>query len=402
MGPILLSVVLAAIPVVLWRIHATVPAPWLAWTAGALALLAILLGLAIGLRRNMAGQSGTPRRVGALSALAAAVALLGSWEALWPCAVGCSRGAAYARLLGLDAAILAGIVLAVIALITLIQAHRTRINPVAELLAWACVGSSAYFLFLSAHLGLLCSHCLAVHGVILCLPAALLAGSSLRALERLAVVVVAALALHAWYHPVGATDRPIAIEGELDAADVRLLSRADLGRRFGDPHAPLRLELAIGMHCPLCAEHLPALFAALEPALRRGDLHLVVRHADVTRRDGRFGRLTMLAVAAAAEGRYREFLRAHLGAPLETDPAAIDARLGPEWERLGELTQAYRTPLELLLAADQQQLIYLSLGGTPSATLFRRGTRDPIGTWRRDFDPTLVATAVAAAVPLEL
>jgi len=248
MRSIVPSVVVPAIAVMLWRVHASLPATWLAVVAGVASVVAIAFSMAAGLRRTTAGQVGTPRRLGAIAALATTVALVGWWQALWPCPVTCAGGDAYAELLGLPIQPLAAAALGLVTVIGFSQAHRTVIHPVAELTGWACVGASVYYLFLSAILGLLCGHCLAVHTVVLCLIGALLPGSGLRSGGRIAAVVVAALGLHALYHPVGQRAAPLVAEGELSANDVRFLTKVDHGRRLGDSTAPVRLEMVMNLH----------------------------------------------------------------------------------------------------------------------------------------------------------
>lgn len=400
MGPILVSVVAAAVPVVLWRIQGATGATWLAWLAAVAAVIAIAISLAVGLRRNMAGEAGTPRRLGAMAALGAVVALVGSSTTLWPCTVACSAGAPYRELLGVHAGVVAGIILTVVAIIGLTQAHRTRINPIATLLAWTCVGGSAYYLILSAQLEMLCSACLAVHGVILCLPAALLAGGTFSPGERLAAVVIAALALHAWYHPIGDAAHSIRVEGELSTFDLRLMEQIDAGRRAGDPRAPLRAEISVGMSCAHCRDHLPALLRALEPAIATGRLHLVLRHQDLGR-DGP-DRVTLLALAAAAEGRHREFLSAFLGRLDEAaDITAVDAALGPGWERLPEIADAYERPLLATLAVDAEHIKRRVLFSTPALALIGRDGEE-LGRWSGEIDIDAVLRTIERQTPIEL
>ena len=377
MRSILPSVLVPIGAVGLWRVEASFPETWLAILAGIASVVAIGFSMATGLRRTTAGQVGTPRRFGAVAALACVVILVGWWEWLWPCPITCAGGDAYAELLGMPIQAISASMLGLAAVIAFSQAHRTQIQGPAELIAWAAVGGTVYYLFLSLTLGLVCSHCLAVHTVVLCLIGPLLAGSGLRSGSRLATVVVAALSLHALYHPVGERSTAASLPaGELSIEDQRIISQMDLGRRYGDPQAPVRVVLMVNMHCSVCKTTFLPVVQGLKTPIANGQVHLVIRHdyqADGLTRQ----RLTVLAAAAAADGHYLEFLTEYLGSP-SGPPETIDASLALRWQHLPAIADRFPTAIQAFLNTDREQLRKLGVttGGGHLLVMPARSPRD--------------------------
>ncbi|MDA3963671.1 MAG: thioredoxin domain-containing protein [Planctomycetota bacterium] len=396
MNPIAWALAAPGAAIVAWRIHAAVNARWSMWLAIAVSLIAIGLSLALNLRRTMAGQAGTPLRLAAVAGLGALVAFSALIDVVWECGSACDGTAAYASVLGIPAEVLAGSVLALIAIVVAAQAHQTRIQAGVEVLAWACVGAACYYLILSLSLGLVCPRCLAVHSVILCMIPALITGGSLRAPSRLAVIALAALALHATYHPISDAAAPPSPAGAMDAEQLRMFSKIDLGRRYGDPQAPIQAEMYLGLHCPHCRDSFPDLMRMFEPAIASGRVHLVIRpyyqDADGVRR------LTKLSLMAAASGRLRPFLESMLGTP----PGADDSALGANWAGLGKLLDDFTPAVDAILSADAAQQRRLQRHTEiPSVLLLHHGSSKPYAVWPRDLDLPALERAIAR-VPIGL
>jgi len=386
--PVLLIAIPALLAVLAWSL---LPA-WAGFAATPLAIIgALILGLP--------GHVGSPRRLAVLAALATLTALAGALE-FWPedC-VSCDGAPHYAKLFGVQVGYWAAGGYALLALISGLQAHRERLQAVAELAGWALIGASLWYLYVSLRLDLLCSHCMAVHSVVLCFIAPLLGGGTLPFFTRILTLLIGGLGLHALHHDI----QSVAIEPddtattqqdidpddgeELSTAQLRFLLRADHGRRFGQAQAPLVCELLIGYHCPHCAELFPNLIDTLRPAIADGRLLLIIRQQYSPRILG-MRRLPELGMAASASGSFMDFVEAMMPSPADQRPEQIDALVAERLPALDlpGLSGRYRVAIEALLAADRRQLQQLGMvaSGVPQLLLRRRGARVTLAHWQRN------------------
>ncbi len=358
------------------------------------------------------------------------------FAALWPCDLACSGVGPYGSVFGIPTWAPGLLAYAAVA-VTAVWGERWYWPLAAQLLAWACVGCSLYFLLLSLHLGLVCPHCLAVHGIVLCFVAGILRGD-LGWLHRLGSMVLAALVLHAAFHPflsdappptlatgrstpaIGADDG-IATGGGVDAfmamgreeettpasagsltdAELLYLSRADRGRRIGVDTAPWQAEFVVTLTCPHCEKDYRDLMRSCAEPIAAGRLQVVVRHKfwHQVPKD-RF--LARLSLAAAARGEFTSGLFAILGTPERLDRAAYLARIGRDGmidaEALAREAEIHARPLDRLLDIDLRRLHDL-LRRKDTPLLRVTGPAWPRGRiWQgQDIDFAEIAAAIARA-----
>lgn len=248
--------------------------------------------------------------------LAALVAIAGWLEALWPCPVTCAGAGDWQAVVGVPVAMIGATGAAVVAGLAVLGCWR-----LATAGAWLGVGGSLFFLALSAWLELWCPACLAVHGLVLCWPAALWR-------QRPGPVAGAGLALMAMIGWSGAYhDRlPYAEPLATPEAATDLVAKALVGRVYGLAQAPWKAILVFDLQCSHCASAWPGLWSAAAPAIGRGDLRLELRHR-VPRVDAGGRHLAALGLAAAADGSYREHLGRLFVADTGLAPTAVERRL---------------------------------------------------------------------------
>jgi len=259
------------------------------------------------------------------------------------------------------------------------------LSRLAAVAPWLLAGSSIYFLWLSWHLSVLCTHCLAIHVLVLAavLPGARLPGSWS---ARLACVVIAGLGLYAVQHPPDGQAIDIGVDqhlgqGDWSAGELADLLAADRGRRHGSPEAPLRVELVVDFTCPHCAAVWPDLNRDLFSLADAGRVQVVVRptagpHHPTAQR------LALLAHAAAIAGRQRGFLLVAVGQKEGLPPNLPDQVQAGDLVALVDGVSA--RPLARLYALDQAQVRRWGahVGDTPQVLVFRRGEARPFQTWR--------------------
>lgn len=323
-----------------------------------------------------------------LAALAAAAAIVSASRpvAWWSCGIDCGGAAAYGELFGVSVTWLASAAYATVAIAAGLAATRSARLPVMlQVAAWGAVGISIWYLILSARLGLVCDHCLATHGVVLCWSVALVRGS-LPWLGRAAGGLVAALALHALFHPGPIEPAPLLPADQpgagdrLSSTDVQMITAADRGRQRGRSDAATVLELAIDPTCPHCATATPLLLARLEPALASGTIRLVIRHRRGPGVDESL-LLARLGLASAVAGDwFSAYLPLMVGIDGTSDAEAVWAhavahhpsRGAALWQRL---VDRHSQAFDQLQAADEDRLRQLGMasGPTPHAALVSGG-----------------------------
>ncbi|MFW5845670.1 MAG: hypothetical protein ACOCXJ_05535 [Planctomycetota bacterium] len=411
------TILLAILHVIAWRLE-------LIAVAGAIdaVLLAWLVWLLWQRRRGWA----TPPLAIALLALALLTTLLGLSERSWPCSIGCSNGSYYQQLWGIDLLLPAAAAYALTLLLALRDRHAATPGRATTLLIWALLGVSAFFLLLSWRLSMLCSHCLAVHGVVALLLPCVLPGR-LPWPQGLGMALLAGLGLHALYHPdivdtdapppepagtglttETATDRFFAASGGggLDdglrlprAQQLQLLDAADSGRRFGDPQAPWRLDIVYRFECSHCVAHMDAIWHGIQDLLTAGRLQ--VRFiASVQQRDPTSLDRGVLVLAAASQGRFLPVCMALLAAEGVTDPSGNRARLArlPDAGRIVAVADQYRPLWEELIASDARRAA-LGRGRTPRLHLLRNGREQ--AAWNGVTDVPALLTALRARLESE-
>lgn len=362
-----------------WRVQ-DVCGPW--WGFGG-SILALLTALVVAWHRPTV----LPKALLALALTASVIALAKPVPGLWPCAT-CRGGEDYEHLWGLSVlwyGVAAYVSLAILASLGISTRPTIRSSAafLARLTAWTCVGCSLYFCLLSTWLHLVCGHCLAVHTPILALVPLLIRDQVPPTWPlRLALAALAALGLHAVFHPGPAGEGPPPRTGELTADQLNQVLEADRGRCNGPNEAPLRAELVVNLQCPHCAQDVPPLLQGLHTACASGRLRLAVRYRYPSRDPGA-QLLARLALAAALAGRHREFLLAQVGTPEHLDEAAVVRRLPPDQADLVQLEQEFRTSLLALQAADKTRLHRLGAdrGATPQLRLYRAGQAKPVRIW---------------------
>lgn len=388
--PILLPPALAAL---LWRLNAQWPQQdLLLWSALLALLVCVGTGLAWGLwsRREAA-----VRDLAALAGLSALVAALGLIPDLWPCEA-CSGIVPYETIAGLPLLPMAMAGYLALATIASCQAERDRLPVWIQAIAWAMVGASGYYLWLSWRIDVLCSHCLAVHGCVLSMPGALLRSDQRSRLAiYLGTALLAALALHGIYHPIRPPPPPPPPPGELDAAQLHGLLAIDRGRRFGRAEAPLIADFKVDVRCPHCARDFVPLMRGLGPALEAGQVELVLRFAAPGDRPDR---LRELAVAAAFMRRLLPFASATIGRPAASDSAAEDAALPEDFAEVPAQADRLALAIATLVALDQEQMIRLGIrgGASPQMVLRRRADGRELGRWRSHLPLPAIAAMIQA------
>ncbi len=392
----LLGLVVAAIAigaVVVWRVAPG--AGWLPWGAAGFALWTALL---IGLLAPERGRAG----LWAFGLIMAAVAPLTLSDRLWPCATACQGGGHYQHLFGVRLewlALAGGIWWALVARMDVVRGDPTHpVGSLCRATTWGLAGGSAYYLWVSASLGLVCPHCLAVHTIVLT-GAILSLRDGYPWLARLGALLLVFLLLHWIYHPVVQRDAPPAtpVVAALSEADSALVARIAANRAAvtGDPAAALRLDLVVDLHCPMCARVHPRLARLTAPAIVT-TTRLIYRPSRPGSAD-----LARHAIAAATidAATYRRFLAVALGSA--DDVGWKDLR-----DRLAEVTDP--APIEAAVAAsgaaidrvlaEDAAVAAQSGSGTPLAVL-RDASGKVLGTWTGEIDPALVQMAIQAAAP---
>lgn len=368
------------------------------------------------------------------SLMAAALGVLGRFELLWPCELSCSLGEPFASVRGIPVPGLAALLLLLLSASAGRDVRRRRLGLLSRGMAWSAVGASLYYLLLSVRLGMVCSHCLAVHTVVLSFLAVLLAGRA-STLLGLLVAALSAGGLHGVYRwsqspppppvapevPAGdpvevAADRepeavgapPPAGGAALDPEQSALLERADQGRRVGRGAALLRVEFVFSFLCGHCAEKHAPTMNALRDLCQHGKVELVWRWSFAPQdRDSRA--MAQLAFAAAARGELAALSAVAFGAARR--PAGAGAlRRGPAARLLGHLqeTESVRPCFELVSSQPQvfeelarresEWLKSMPLRGElPQVLLVEIASGQVLGQWHgEEYQPSLLGTKVRA------
>ncbi len=402
--------------VLAWRFFPA-QAGW--WASG----IAVWTALLVGAFSPASTRANLPATA-LIALLVAAAGLAG--DRIWLCEATCQGGGHYRTLFAIDVRWFAGGGCLLWALAALIDRRRDQASPVSALLTWALLGATIYFIHVGWRLNLTCGQCLAFHTAIVAGAVGALRDAFPFA-ARLLVVVLVFLGLHFAYHPAVVPDlapvpmnadagvtaflgagRPAPAAPALTGDEAAALQRADAGRTLVlvpgvDP--PLRLELALDFHCPVCAKVWPALRAAFAaapqvPAGRRLELvHRVVMRPS----DPSTGELARYAAAAAmVDGKaYLALLQTGLGLGQGvgwtefrprlkevTDPATIEQALA-----------AHPTAVDRLIADDARALAQFLYGaGTPQMILRDGVAGRELVRFAGDFDPAAVKMAVASVL----
>jgi hypothetical protein len=308
------------------------------------------------------------------------------WELLWPCQLACRGASHYRELAGLPTWAYAAVGYGVIAIAVGVRAQR-----LAEWLSWGAIGASLWFVWLSWELQLQCSHCLAIHTVILCLPAAGL--TRLRWDQRVTTVVLSALALHAVFHPKPVTDLdgpPSShIADETPSATNALVEQLEKGRRMGPADAPWRAELVVDLQCSHCRAVYGNLARAMGPAIGADRVHLTLRlRASPRRPDAVL--LARLAIAASLRGDYHAAVGRLLDSPQGLDETTLNARLAmDDLLRSGELAEivaANQQAIDQVLERDRAWLRQRKLATAPTPQLWITGPDGVVQRLAGDID----------------
>jgi hypothetical protein len=346
----------AVLPVFVWRFA---PASWALIIAPLMLLLPVLISWR---RRRRPWPPG--RYVAMLSGLLAVLSLVKLVPGWWPCEVACSAGAAYDHLLGFANVVLGAIAYAGLAVLTLGEGRRLYLRPGTELLIWLLLGGSLFYSVLAWRLDMLCSHCLAVHGLAWWLLPAVLPGT-LRAPVPVLAVLLSALSLHAWYHP--GPIRPASV----DTVDVDpwLAERLHAGLGYGQAPAPSTALIVLRSECPHCREQFDSLVGDLLPLVDSGRLRLrfVIETVAGDEFSAYRGRLLL---AAAIRGEFVAAYRALLlSGGLHSRQDHLDA-LSLAVAEIEELAALAKTDEVAILLGREQQLLGDQPGRSPRIVLY--------------------------------
>ena len=334
----------------------------------------------------------------ALTILATVVALLRYIPTVWPTETCCSGGAVFEHWLGLPVALMAAVIYATFATICATTRGEHALPAIGAWLGWGAIGGSLYFLWLSLQIDLVCTHCLALHGLLLALIGPMIVASGSMRRLALLIIALAALVIHAGYNPGPRHDPGPAVEG-LVAGDLRFAMAIDRGRRRGALDAPLVLDVVVNIHCKHCAREIPPLVASLDNAIAAGKVELVYRLIHESEAPGQ-ARLTPLAYASAADDKFADFITTFLGFRDDLTPAEVDAALPSRFAELTDLAEVYADVIALTAAADRDYLRMRRLKALGPQVLLRpRGGGDTIGLWRDRIVVREVVDAINAATP---
>lgn len=335
---------LAILQVVLWR---WAPGAWVLSLTGLIVILAALMSF------------GTSRGYGlAIFSLgAAAVSTLVAHPSLWPCEVACSGAIHYRSLGPLPTWAWAALAYTAIGILGLAQPRTYALATLTRGAAWGCVGASIYFLILSWRLDMLCSHCLAVHGIVLCFPA-VLGGHSPAWPQRWLIMLVAALGLHAAFHPGPhqALAEPVDVDHQQREAFEALLRQ----RVIGSEQAPWQGDLVLDLQCQHCKAAWSQLAPALSGPIAAGTLRLNLRlRWSPSLKDSQW--LAQLASAAAINNEYWATVDQLLDSPLGMSIDNLRQRLAVTSNlNINELETKAAAQTELIKLLMQHDLQWLS------------------------------------------
>lgn len=307
----------------------------------------------------------------------------------WPCDVACQGGGVYQRLAGID--VLWGALVAYLALAALTV--RTTFWPETSqaglrVFSGALCGVSAFYLLISAALGVLCPFCLTIHGLMLVLAV----------LVRAQVwpwLAIGLLVTNAAYHHGPIRDQVVSPTAAMTAAPDAFATAMDANRSRGLASAPLQLDVVLDLQCPHCAATWSGLAAAIAPAIQAGRLRmtmrLVERRSEPASRDLARWAFAAAGRSPAAHGRYIISL---LGARSGLHADELRAAHADELTGLDDLIGQHPGSVESLVDADQAIIAKLGLrGATPLIVLSDRSGQER-GRWSGTFDPQQVGAAV--------
>ena len=310
----------------------------------------------------------------------------------WPCDVACQGGGWYRSLGGFEVlwgALAAYALLCALALRAVLQpaAAQDALRALLGLLA----GVSAFFLLMSAALGLLCPFCLTVHGLVVLLAILLRA-------RWWPWLLLGILGANAAYHhgPVRDQVEPTAAVATSPADPAA--ATMDANRRRGPVDAPLRLEAVLDLQCPHCAESWSGIARAAAPAIQAGrlrlTLRLVQRRSEPASRDLARWAFAAAAAGPAAHGRY---IIALLGVRSGLGTDEIRRAHGEDLVGLDDVLTRHGPAIEALVDADQARIAQLGLrGATPLLVLTDRDGRER-GRWAGAVDPVALARSLEDA-----
>ena len=325
----------------------------------------------------------------------------------WPCAVSCNGGGAYASWAGISTLGIAAVVYASLAANVVRGAWLGAWRPEVVLGAWMLVGVSAFFVSVMIRLGLPCSHCLTVHSGVLILALLLIpAGQSWqrRGLAALLGFLLANLAFH--HQPLRDAVDPATITAPITAIapvanQSTTLATIDANRSLGSLTAPWRLDMAIDLTCPHCADLYGALITALQGLT--GDRLRLVTRCVVRRSAPASGMLGRYALAAAAIDRstWNAVITVLLGSRTDAEWASVRTQVAEvtSVDLIEQREAATRTDLVTLQRSDQRELLERNLGTTtPGLALIEVASGRTVRTWSGELDPTSVAHEIQGLI----
>ena len=236
-----------------------------------------------------------------------------------------------------------------------------RLPPsVVGALSWAMAGGAGFFLCMAIGLGMWCPFCLLVHtGLIL---SALLAGRQ----GCWPWLLIGLLAVNAAFHHGPERDVVTAPA----SAPVGAEHSSDAGRRRGSATAPLVAHVVLDLQCAHCAADWPALAASLAPAIRAGQVEMVLYLAQ--RRSSVAGDALARWFAVACQdspGAVGRLVDELLGSRDDLDAAALQQR-SPEAARLARSASA--AGVASFVAAERARLAELGYRGVSPLLVIRQ------------------------------
>lgn len=326
----------------------------------------------------------------------------------WTCATACAGGGHYERLAGVSTLILGLVVYTSYALLIWRDVRRGSWSAGTVIAAWLLVGVSVFYVSILIRLHLWCSHCITVHLLIATL-ALLLGPTALAWRWRLLALVFGALVMNAAFHhqpvvDVADPDRlpavasaPASSPAPMNKSDAALLATIDANRSLGSPAAAWRLDLAIDLYCPHCANEHAGLMRALTP-LAGEKLRIVTRQV-VRTSAPRGAELARYALAAAAIDRptHAAMTALLLGTRPDTGWAGVRAFVADALDvtAIEAMEARHRDLLVDLVKQDLRELRERGIGAsTPALALMATADGRTMRRWTEVVDAGRIAAEV--------
>ncbi len=272
-----------------------------------------------------------PKSKGLITGLIGLIALLTTLatttETLWPGCTACSIGKHYTTLWGIATSSLGAIAYLGLSILGFMSMRsEEKLGSLRDGYAVVLIGCTTYYLYLSIYLGMVCEHCLPIHGCILFLFYITLS-SKLRPLTQILLLICAGLSLHFAYHPHVRSffDTPPiqapheshireneAVEKPLSAEDTTFLIGVDRGLHLGNRTAPHHIEIGFSFTCSRCSQMVPRMIEAIREPIHNGKLSVRFLPLPTPGNPNDFVR-TSWSYAAAQQGRFVSFTRCILG-----------------------------------------------------------------------------------------